>query len=59
MSKGFQVGDDLFMWSGSHRQTCGGGRILVGGRCFLNTGSVVNAAQLVQIGDDLALGPHC
>jgi acetyltransferase-like isoleucine patch superfamily enzyme len=51
-----EIGDDFKIWSG-HRQTLvsGWGRIRIGDRCFLNSGTVVIAVEEVVIGDDVAM----
>jgi acetyltransferase-like isoleucine patch superfamily enzyme len=51
-----QIGDDFSIWS-THRQTlvCGWGRIRIGNRVFLNSGSIIFSAVSVTIEDDVAL----
>ena len=50
------IGDDFSIWS-THRQTlvCGWGKIRIGDRVFLNSGSIVFSAVSVTIEDDVAL----
>jgi acetyltransferase-like isoleucine patch superfamily enzyme len=51
-----EIGDDFIIWQ-AHRQTLvsGGGRIRIGDRVFLNSGSVVLSVLEITIGDDVAL----
>jgi acetyltransferase-like isoleucine patch superfamily enzyme len=51
-----EIGEDFKIWA-AHRKTVvsGGGRIRIGDRCFLNSGTVVIAVEEVVIGDDVAL----
>lgn len=55
-----EVGDDFKVWSG-HRQTLisGWGRIRVGDRVFVNTGTVIIAVEEIVIGDDVAFASEC
>jgi len=50
-----EVGDDFKVWSG-HRQTLisGWGRMRIGDRVFVNTGTVIIAVEEIVIGDDVA-----
>ena len=50
------IGDDFSIWS-THRQTlvCGWGKIRIGDRVFLNSGSIVFSTVAVTIEDDVAL----
>jgi len=50
-----EVGDDFKVWSG-HRRTLvsGWGRLRVGDRVFINTGSVIISTLEITIGDDVA-----
>jgi acetyltransferase-like isoleucine patch superfamily enzyme len=51
-----EVGDDFKVWSG-HRRTLvsGWGRMRIGDRVFINSGSVVISVLEITIGDDVAL----
>jgi acetyltransferase-like isoleucine patch superfamily enzyme len=51
-----EIGDDFKIWA-AHRKTVvsGGGRIRIGDRCFLNSGTVLIAVEEVVLGDDVAL----
>jgi acetyltransferase-like isoleucine patch superfamily enzyme len=51
-----EIGDDVKIWA-AHRKTVvsGGGRIRIGDRCFLNSGTVLIAVEEVVLGDDVAL----
>jgi acetyltransferase-like isoleucine patch superfamily enzyme len=50
------IGDDFSIWS-THRQTlvCGWGKIRIGDRVFLNSGSIIFSTVAVTIEDDVAL----
>jgi acetyltransferase-like isoleucine patch superfamily enzyme len=50
-----EVGDDFKVWSG-HRKTLisGWGRIRIGDRVFVNSGTVLLAVEEIVIGDDVA-----
>jgi acetyltransferase-like isoleucine patch superfamily enzyme len=49
------IGERFRIWS-AHRQTVisGGGRLRIGDRVFVNSGSVIIAVQEIVIGDDVA-----
>jgi acetyltransferase-like isoleucine patch superfamily enzyme len=51
-----EIGDRIKIWS-THRRTLisGWGRIRIGDRVFINSGSMVFAVQEITIGDDVAL----
>jgi acetyltransferase-like isoleucine patch superfamily enzyme len=51
-----EIGDDFKIWSG-HRLTMvsGWGRLRIGDRCFLNSGTVLIAVQEIVVGDDVAM----
>ena len=51
-----EIGDDFKVWQG-HRTTLisGWGRIRIGDRVFVNSGSVVISVKSITIGDDVAL----
>ena len=51
-----EIGDDFKVWQG-HRTTLisGWGRLRIGDRVFVNSGSVVIAVKEITIGDDVAL----
>jgi acetyltransferase-like isoleucine patch superfamily enzyme len=51
-----EIGDDFKIWSG-HRKTLvsGWGRVRIGDRCFLNSGTVLIAVEEIVVGDDVAM----
>jgi acetyltransferase-like isoleucine patch superfamily enzyme len=51
-----EIGDDFKIWSG-HRTTLvsGWGRVRIGDRCFLNSGTVLIAVEEIVVGDDVAM----
>jgi acetyltransferase-like isoleucine patch superfamily enzyme len=51
-----EIGDDFKIWSG-HRRTVvsGWGRLRIGDRCFVNSGTVLIAVEEIVLGDDVAL----
>ena len=51
-----EIGDDFKIWSG-HRQTMlsGWGRLRIGDRVFLNSGTVLIAVEEIVVGDDVAM----
>lgn len=51
-----EVGEDFRIWSG-HRRTLlsGSGRLRIGDRVFVNSGTVLIAMQEIVLGDDVAL----
>lgn len=50
------IGDDFKIWS-AHRRTVvsGPGRVRIGDRCFVNSGTVLISVEEVVVGDDVAL----
>lgn len=51
-----EIGDDFLIWSGYRQTLVGGwGRIRIGDKCFLNSGSVVMSALEVVIEDEVAV----
>ena len=55
-----EVGDDFKVWSG-HRRTLvsGWGRMRIGDRVFINSGSVVISVLEITIGNDVAIASDC
>ena len=51
------IGDDFLLWSKGGRSAflLGAGELMIGDRVFINSGAIIDAAERIEIGDDVAV----